>query len=65
MKTSDIIKQTSLPKFPFDGNYLKDKGVEEGAKMGKVLKLLKNEWLSNDFRISDQKISQIINNHNN
>jgi len=65
LKTSDIIKQTSLPKFPFDGNYLKDKGIEEGAKMGKVLKLLKNEWLSNDFRISDQKISQIINNHNN
>ena len=65
LKTSKIIQEISLPKFPFDGNYLKIRGVKEGIAIGQVLKLLENEWLNNDFKISDQKISQIINDRNN
>ena len=59
-KTLDLIDKTILPKFPFDGNYLKVKGIKEGKIMGKTLKLLENEWLNNDCKISDQKISKII-----
>tara|TARA_B110000438_G_scaffold147921_1_gene142496 strand:+ start:357 stop:491 length:135 start_codon:yes stop_codon:yes gene_type:complete len=44
---------------------LKIRGVKEGIAIGQVLKLLENEWLNNDFKISDQKISQIINDRNN
>ena len=65
LKTSKIIQEISLPKFPFDGNYLKNKGIKEGAIIGQVLKLLEKEWLNNDFKISDQKISQIISDRNN
>ena len=65
LKTSKTIQEVSLPKFPFDGNYLKNRGIKEGALIGQVLKLLENEWLNNDFKISKHRISQIINNRNN
>jgi tRNA nucleotidyltransferase/poly(A) polymerase len=56
----NAIKKLSLPKFPFDGEYLKNKGVKEGAIMGKILKMLEDEWIKNDFNISDQEILKII-----
>ena len=51
-----------MPKFPFDGHYLKDKGIKDGVKIGRTLKLLEDEWLKNDFQISDQETSKIVNN---
>jgi len=56
----DNIKKLDIPKFSFDGNYLKEKGMEEGALIGKTLKLIESEWLDNDFRISDEKVLKII-----
>ncbi|MDB9752410.1 CCA tRNA nucleotidyltransferase [Pelagibacteraceae bacterium] len=61
LNTSHIIEKTSIPKFPFDGKYLKNKGIKEGAKLGKILSLLENDWVNNDFKISDEEISKIIN----
>ena len=55
-----IIRKISLPKFPFDGNYLKKRGVKEGEVIGRILKLLELEWLDNNFKISNQRISNII-----
>ena len=40
--------------------HLKEKGMEEGALIGKTLKLIEGEWLDNDFRISDEKVLKII-----
>ena len=34
-------------KFDYDGNYLKQKGMKEGASIGKTLKLIENEWINN------------------
>ena len=65
LKTLKIIDKISLPKFPIDGNYLKDRGIKQGENIGKVLKILEKEWLSNNFKISDQKIFKIINDQNN
>ena len=59
--TSNIIDKISLPRFPFDGNYLKNQGIKEGKILGKTLKLLEDEWIANDFKIPDQKLSKIIN----
>ena len=53
------IYHSSIPKFPFDGSYLK-KGIKEGEVIGKILGSLKNEWLNNNFKITDQKVIQII-----
>ena len=55
-----IIEKSFIPKFPFDGNYLKNNGIQEGVMIGKTLKLLENEWLNNDFQISEQKVLDII-----
>ena len=56
----NLIKKISLPKFTIDGNYLKNKGVEEGKIVGKILKSLEIEWINNDFKISEKKILEII-----
>jgi len=54
------IKKLDIPKFSFDGNYLKEKGMKEGALIGKTLKLIEDEWLDNDFRISNERVLEII-----
>ena len=54
------IEKSSIPKFPYDGSYLKKKGMKEGLIMGKTLQLIKNEWLNNEFRISEEVILKII-----
>jgi len=54
------IKKLDIPKFSFDGNYLKEKGMQEGALIGKTLKLIESEWLDNDFRISNERVLEII-----
>ena len=33
---------------------------KEGEVIGKILGSLKNEWLNNNFKITDQKVIQII-----
>ena len=59
------VNRMSLPNFPFDGSYLKNKGIKEGTVMGKILKLLENDWIENDFNISEERISKIINENRN
>jgi poly(A) polymerase len=65
LDNSNMIKNISLPKFPFNGNFLKNKGIKEGMVIGKTLKILENEWVNCDFKISEQKISKIISDQNN
>jgi len=59
------IKKLNIPKFSFDGNYLKEKGMQEGALIGKTLKIIESEWLDNDFEISDERVVEIIKAQNN
>ena len=58
------IKKIDIPKFSFDGNYLKEKGMKEGALIGKTLKRIENEWLDNNFKVSDQRVLKIIKEQN-
>ena len=60
LDTLKIIDKFTIPKFPYDGNYLKDKGLIEGLKIGQTLELLEEEWLKNNFKISSQKVQEII-----
>ncbi len=60
LKILKNIKSLNIPKFAFDGNYLKEKGMSEGVLIGKTLKLIEEEWLKNDFRISDKRVLEII-----
>ena len=58
------IKKIDIPKFSFDGNYLKEKGMKEGALIGKTLKLIESEWLDNNFKVSDKRVLKIIKEQN-
>ena len=56
------IKNTNIPTFPFNGDYLKKRGLKEGAILGKILKQIEKDWLKGNFTISDKKIEEIISN---
>ena len=55
------ILQSRTHIFPIDGKYLMQNGMKEGSLLGKVLKIIEDEWVNNDFKISKNKIKEIIN----
>ena len=69
-KTSDLFEVTkkiekfTTPNFPYDGKYLKGKGIKQGKIIGKTLKQLENAWIENNFSLSDQRANEIINKAN-
>ena len=52
-------------KFQIDGKYLKDNGMRQGAIIGKVLKKLEEEWIRNNFKITENQIQEIIKQYSN
>ena len=54
------ILKIKIPIFPIDGEFLKKKGMQEGFSLGNVLKTLEKEWINNDFKISKERIEEII-----
>ena len=36
--------------------------IPEGKQLGIKLKMIEDEWVNNNFKISDQKVDHIINN---
>ena len=47
-------------KLPVDGKYLLQNGLQEGLILGKVLKSIEDEWVKNNFQISNKRILEII-----
>lgn len=64
-KTLNKILKVKLPIFPIDGETLKQKGMQEGQTLGNVLKTLEKEWINNNFKISNDRIEQIIKENSN
>ncbi len=60
LKILNKIKNLDIPKLNFDGKFLIDNGMKEGAPVGKTLKVIENEWINNDFKISEQRVLEII-----
>ncbi len=54
------ITKSNVPKFHINGEYLKKNGMSEGTSLGKVLKTIEEEWIKNGFKISDEKIKELI-----
>ena len=54
------ILKSKTHKFGIDGKYLMSKGMREGVLLGKVLRKIENEWMENNFKISDDRVQQII-----
>ena len=59
-KIFNKILKIKVPVFPIDGEYLKQKGMKEGQSLGKVLKILEKDWINNNFKISNERIDEII-----
>ncbi len=59
-KIFNKILRIKVPVFPIDGEYLKQKGMKEGQSLGKVLKILEKDWINNNFKISNERIEEII-----
>jgi len=56
----DEVDKTEIPSFPFNGQYLKEKGLTEGKKIGFILKELEKEWLDKDFNLNKSEVISII-----
>ena len=54
------ISNSKIQKFPYDGEYFIRKGMKEGLVLGKVIKILENEWVDNNFKISDKRVQDVI-----
>jgi len=59
-KTLNKILKIKVPIFPIDGETLKRKGMQEGHTLGNVLKTLEKEWINNNFKISNERVEEII-----
>ena len=59
-KIYNKILKTKVPLFPINGEFLKKKGMKEGQFLGNVLKILEIEWMNNNFKISNERIEEII-----
>tara|TARA_B100001057_G_scaffold341687_1_gene342559 strand:- start:1387 stop:2655 length:1269 start_codon:yes stop_codon:yes gene_type:complete len=65
---SKILKKilnTKLHKFNIDGKYLIKNGMQEGVLIGKVLKIVENEWIRNNFKITKERVRELIQLHSN
>ena len=61
LKILKNINDINIPKFSFNGQKLKNKGFPEGKEIGATLKKLEEDWIENDFNLSDEKAELIIN----
>ncbi len=60
LKIFNKILKIKIPIFPINGELLKQKGMKEGQSLGQVLKSLEEEWINNDFKISNERIEEVI-----
>ena len=60
---SEIYKIKAIPKIPIDASVLMTKyHIPEGKELGTKLKMIEEEWIKNDFKISEKQIHTIVEN---
>ena len=58
-----LYKDKMMPIMPIDAKLLMTKyDIPQGKQLGSKLKMIENEWVTNNFQISDNQIDNIINN---
>ena len=58
-----LYKKKSIPKMPIGADTLMTKfKIPEGKQLGTKLKTIEEEWVKNNFKISDKQITYIVNN---
>ena len=56
----NIIQKTKTPKFPYNGEYLMNKGLKEGKELGAILKFIEEKWINDNFKINENEINSVI-----
>ena len=59
-ETLKKILKSKTHKFTIDGKYLIKNGMQQGSLMGKVLKEIEEEWINNNFKITNKRIKEVI-----
>ena len=59
-ETLGKILKSKTHKFHIDGKYLMNKGMKEGVLLGEVLKKIEQEWVDKNFKISNNRVEEII-----
>ena len=55
-------KNKTLPTLPVGAKVLIEKyNIQEGKSLGNILKMLEEEWVNNNFQLSEMQIKKIIN----
>ena len=63
IKKIELYKYKLLPILPIKANILMNKyNMSQGKMLGEKLKLIEEEWVENNFQISNQQVENIINN---
>ena len=60
LQTHNKIIKSKVPSLDVDANYLMSLGMKEGKSLGKVLKLVEEEWLENSFKISRERVKKLV-----
>ena len=64
-ETLKRILKSKIHKFSIDGNYLMKNGMQQGAIIGKVLEKIEEEWIRNNFQITEDRVQELIRQHSN
>ncbi len=63
VELTELYKNKTIPTMPIKAEVLMNKyQIPEGKQLGSKLKLIEEEWVNNNFQISDQQVDNIINN---
>ncbi len=54
------ILKSKTQRFTIDGRYLIKNGMQQGSLIGKVLREIEEEWIKNNFKISKERVQEII-----
>ena len=62
MKLKEYFRDKEAPKLNVSAKYIMEKfNIKEGPSLGQALKKIEKQWMDNQFKISEEKISEIVN----
>ena len=64
-ETLNKIFKSKIHKLKIDGKYLIENGIQQGSLIGRALKEIEEEWMSNNFQITDERVKEIIRSYSN
>ncbi len=63
LELNKLFKNREVPILPIKADFLMSKyNIPESKKLGSKLKIIEEEWVKNNFKITDHQIESIINN---